>query len=178
MSEYLFGTRIDTDIIDLDKTVPLFQQALNFIAHIAFRGGVILFVTRYAQHIPLVEKTALDVGEYAHCRPWKNGTFTDSTRRFGAVVRLPDLIVFLHTQEKLNETHGCVYEASKMLIPSVAICDTDADPSQITYPIPANDDSMASVHLYCNLFKQTILKAKAKRKELNEQGFTIDYEAE
>lgn len=40
MSEYLFGTRRRTDIIDLEKTVPLFQQALNFIAHVACRGGV------------------------------------------------------------------------------------------------------------------------------------------
>lgn len=47
MGEYLFGTRRDTDIIDLEKTVPLLQQALNFIAHIAFRNGVNIFRTLF-----------------------------------------------------------------------------------------------------------------------------------
>lgn len=133
-------------------------------------------MTRYAQHIPTVERTAKNCGEYAHCRAWRNGTFTDSTRRFGAVVRLPDLVVMLHTHDKLNETHSVVAEAAKMLIPTMAVCDTDADPSQITYPIPGNDDSITSVKLYCTLFEQAITIAKKKRAELQEQGVVIDYE--
>lgn len=170
MSDFIFGTRIKTDVIDLEKTVPMFQKALNFAAHIAFRRGIILFISRYAQHIPIVERTALEVGEYSHCKQWKNGTFTDSTRRFGSVIRLPDLCIFLHTQDKLNESHLAVKEAAQMLIPTIGICDTDVDPSQITYPIPANDDSITSLQLYCNLFKQAILRGKAKREELEKQG--------
>ena len=135
-----------------------------------------MFITRCAEHIPLVEKTAIDCGEYAQCRPWRSGTLTDSTRRFGAVVRLPDVIIMLQTQEKLNETHSAVAEASKMLIPTVAICDTDSDPSQITYPVPGNDDSIASAKLYCSLFEQAIMAAKRKREELDREGVIIDYE--
>ena len=97
-------------------------------------------------------------------------------RRFGSVIRLPDVCIFFHTQEKLNEPHGALNESAKMLIPTVAICDTDVDPSLITYPMPGNDDSMASVQLYASLVKQTILMAKSKRKELDEQGVVIDYE--
>ena len=177
MSEFIFGTRIKTDIIDLEKTIPNFQRALNFIAHIAFRKGIILFITRYPQHIPLVERTAIECGEYSHCRLWENGIFTDSTRKFGSVIRLPDICIFLHCNDKLNETHGGINEAAKMLIPTVAICDTDIDPSLITYPIPANDDSMASVQLYCQLFKEAILKGKSKREELERKGTIIDYQA-
>lgn len=120
---------------------------------------------------------AMDCGEYAHCRPWVNGSFTDSTRRFGSVIRLPDLIVMLQTQEKLNETHGAVSESAKMLIPVVAVCDSDSDPSQITYPIPGNDDSFASAKYYCSLFEQTIKIAKKKRAELEQQGVVVDYAA-
>jgi len=105
MSDFIFGTRIKTDVIDLEKTIPMFQKALNFDAHIAFRRGVILFISRYAQHIPIVERTALEVDEYSHCKQWKNGTFTDSTRRFGSVIRLPDVCIFMHTQYKLNESN-------------------------------------------------------------------------
>lgn len=176
MSEFIFGTRIRTDIIDLDKTAAYMEKALNFIAHIAFRNGVILFVSRYPQHIPLIERTAFEVGEYSHCKPWKEGLFTDSTRKYGSVVRLPDLCILFHANDKLNETHKIVFEAAKMLIPTVAICDTDIDPSEITYPIPGNDDSMASQQLYCRLIKQTILNAKNKRKQLEEQGAIISYE--
>lgn len=176
MSEYIYGTRINTDIIDLEKSIPPLRKALNFIAHIAFRKGVILFITRYAQHIPVVERTALEVGEYSHCKQWNNGTFTDSTRRFGSVIRLPDLCVFLHTHEKLNEPHGALAEAAKMLIPTVAICDTDIDPSQISYPIPGNDDSMVSLQLYTRLIKKVILNAKKKRQDLESEGYVIQYE--
>ena len=176
MSDFIFGTRLATDIINLDKTVPMLQKALNFTAHIAFRKGVILFITRYGQHIPLVEKTAIEVGEYSHCKLWKNGSFTDSTRRFGSVIRLPDLCIFLHTHEKLNEPHGALIECAKMFIPTVAICDTDIDPSLITYPVPGNDDSITSIQLYCDLFKQAILAGKQKRKELDSQNVQIQFE--
>jgi small subunit ribosomal protein S2 len=176
MNEYIFGTRVQTDIINLDKTVPLLKRALNFIAHVAFRKGVILFITRYGQHIPLVERTAFQIGEYSHCKLWNNGLFTDSTRRFGSVIRLPDLCIFLHTHDKLNETHAALNESSKMLIPTVAICDSDIDPSTVTYPIPGNDDSITSIQLYCDLFKKAILAGKKKRNILRKENYTIEYE--
>ena len=177
MNEYIYGTRINTDIIDLEKTVPHLQKALNFVAHIAFRKGIILFITRYAQHIPLVERTALNTKEYSHCRLWENGVFTDSTRKFGSVIRLPDLCILLHCNDKLNEAHGAINEAAKMLIPTVAICDTDIDPSLITYPIPGNDDSMTSVQLYCRLFQEAIFRGKNKREELDKKEAIIEFEA-
>jgi small subunit ribosomal protein S2 len=174
MNDYVFGTRIRTDIIDLDKTVVELRKALNFIAHIAFRKGVILFFTRYPQHIPLVERTAKESGEFAYCKQWKNGSFTDSTRRYGSVIRLPDLCIFLHTHDKLNETHPALNEAAKMLIPTVAICDTDIDPSEITYPIPGNDDSLASLHLYTKLIKEAIMRGKNKREQYERERYEIE----
>jgi small subunit ribosomal protein S2 len=164
MSEYIFGTRMKTDIIDLEKTKLHLKLALNVIAHIAYRQGIILFITRYAQHIPLVENTAVESGEYSYCTNWRRGSFTDSLNIYGSVIRMPDLCIFLHTNEKLNEPHPAIIESSRMLIPTVAICDTDIDPSIITYPIPANDDSIVSQHLYCSLIKEAILRGKNQRK--------------
>lgn len=40
---------------------------------------------------------------------------------------------------------NAVNEAIKLGIPVIAICDTNADPTGITYPIPANDDAIASL---------------------------------
>lgn len=118
----------------------------------------------------------MEVGEYAYCKQWKSGSFTDSARRYGSVIRLPDMCIFFHTHDKMNEPHAGLNEASKMLIPTVAICDTDIDPSQITFPIPGNDDSMTSVQLYVRLFKEAIMRGKNKRAELEKQGFVIENE--
>ena len=76
MRPFIFGTRFDTCIFDLDETALLLRQALNFIAHIAHRGGIILFVARQPQIVHMVERTAIECGEYAQCRQWVTETFT------------------------------------------------------------------------------------------------------
>lgn len=53
---YILG-RFDVCIFDLDETAHLLRQALNFLAHIAYRGGIILFVVRQPQIVHLVERT-------------------------------------------------------------------------------------------------------------------------
>ncbi len=83
------------------------------------------------------------------------------------MIRLPELCIFFHTHDKLNEAHLALSEAAKMLIPTIALCDTDIDPSLITYPIPSNDDSVTSIHYFCTLIKQVVLMAKKKRQEID-----------
>jgi small subunit ribosomal protein S2 len=41
----LFGERLGVCIFDLNITRELMIRALNFVAHIAYRGGIILFVS-------------------------------------------------------------------------------------------------------------------------------------
>ncbi|KAH9499334.1 28S ribosomal protein S2, mitochondrial [Bulinus truncatus] len=166
MTPYIFGCRQGTDIIDLEQTLPLLQHALNICAHIVYHGGLVLFICRNLQFLPLVEKTAREVGEYAHCRPWKRGIFTNAANIFNTLPIYPELCIFLNTQDTVFETHRGVIEANKLLIPSIGIVDTNTDcASLITYPIPGNDDSPASLTLYLQLFKTAILAAKDKRKQ-------------
>jgi small subunit ribosomal protein S2 len=40
-----------------------------------------------------------------------------------------------------------VAEARRLEIPIIAIVDTNADPSIITYPIPGNDDAIRSIRV-------------------------------
>ena len=49
MTPYIFGTRLEIDIFDLDQTAELLFDALNFTAHIAYRGGIILFMMQHQQ---------------------------------------------------------------------------------------------------------------------------------
>lgn len=44
MKPYVFGHRQDITIFDLNKTAEHLKLALNFMAHIVFRDGIILFV--------------------------------------------------------------------------------------------------------------------------------------
>ncbi len=57
---------------------------------------------------------------------------------------------------------NAVREANKIGIPIVAIVDTNADPSQVTYPIPANDDAIKSIQLIADYVKSAIDEGKAK----------------
>ncbi|XP_041667473.1 28S ribosomal protein S2, mitochondrial [Cheilinus undulatus] len=166
MEPYLYGCRLDQDIIDLDQTMQHLQQALNFTAHIAFRGGVILFVSRRRQFVHLVESTAKDCGEYAHTRYWQGGLLTNAPIQYGPGVRLPDLVIFLSTLNNVFQQHVGIRDAAKMNIPTVGVVDSNCNPSLVTYPVPGNDDTPAAMELYCRLFKMTINRAKDKRRQM------------
>uniref|UniRef100_A0A665W018 Small ribosomal subunit protein uS2m n=2 Tax=Echeneis naucrates TaxID=173247 RepID=A0A665W018_ECHNA len=166
MEPYLYGCRLDQDIIDLDQTVEHLQQALNFTAHVAYRGGIILFVSRRRQFVHLVESTAKDCGEYAHTRYWQGGLLTNAPIQYGPGVRLPDLIVFLSTLNNVFQQHIGIRDAAKMNIPTVGVVDSNCNPCLVTYPVPGNDDTPVAMELYCRLFRMTITRAKDKRKHM------------
>jgi small subunit ribosomal protein S2 len=50
-----------------------------------------------------------------------------------------------------------VKEANKLGIPVFAIVDSNADPEGVDYIIPANDDALRAIELYCDLFADAIL---------------------
>ncbi|KAL4689976.1 hypothetical protein H8959_012767 [Pygathrix nigripes] len=102
----------------------------------AYRKGIILFISRNRQFSYLIENTARHCGEYAHTRYFKGGLLTNAPLLFGPTVRLPDLIIFLHTLNNIFEPHVAVRDAAKMNIPTVGIVDTNCNPCLITYPIP------------------------------------------
>ncbi|XP_008300205.1 small ribosomal subunit protein uS2m [Stegastes partitus] len=166
MEPYLYGCRLGHDIIDLDQTVEHLQQALNFTAHVAYRGGVILFISRRRQFGHLVERTAKYCGEYAHTRYWQGGLLTNANIQYDAGVRLPDLIIFLSTLNNVFQQHVAIRDAAKMNIPTVGVVDSNCNPSLVTYPVPGNDDTPAAMELYCRLFKMTINRAKDKRRHM------------
>ncbi|XP_042334214.1 28S ribosomal protein S2, mitochondrial [Sceloporus undulatus] len=166
MDPYIFGCRLDQDIIDLDQTMAHLQAALNFTAHVAYRKGIVLFVSRNRQFSHRVEMMAKECGEYAHTRYWQGGLLTNAHIQYGVGIRLPDLIVFLSTLNNVFEPHLAVRDAAKMNIPTVGIVDTNCNPALISYPIPGNDDSPSAVDLYLRLFKMTIMRAKDKRKQM------------
>ncbi|KAF2366216.1 Ribosomal protein S2 bacteria/mitochondria/plastid [Trinorchestia longiramus] len=164
MRPYILGSRLSQLIIDLDKTVPRLHKALNFLAHIAFRDGVILFVGRQEQHQYAIEEIAAKCGEFAHTRYWAGGVFTNSTMQFKCTVRLPDTVILLSTLNPILDNHIAYTDSARMRIPTVGVVDTNCDPRLVTYPVPASDDSTDSVLFMANLFAKAITRGKEKRK--------------
>ncbi|KAG5335516.1 RT02 protein, partial [Acromyrmex heyeri] len=166
MEAFIFGSRLGHLIIDLDQTAELLRQALNFTAHIAFRGGIILFISRNPQVTHLVDKTAKECKEFSQTRFWRQGLFPNSRNQFKATTRLPDLCIFLSTLDTVMAEHVAVRHTAKMCIPSVGIVDTNCNPNLITYPVPGNDDSLCAIQLYCSLFKEAIMRGKRAREQM------------
>ncbi len=65
--------------------------------------------------------------------------------------------------DTINDANA-VREARKLNVPIVALVDTNADPSQVTYPIPANDDATKTIDLIVSYVQAAILAGKAKVK--------------
>lgn len=68
----------------------------------------------------------------------------------------------------VNEEMNAIREARKLNIPIVAIVDTNADPSLITYPIPANDDAIKAIQLITDYVVTAINNGKTKVKKSDE----------
>lgn len=54
-------------------------------------------------------------------------------------------------------------EARKKKIPIVAVCDTNVNPTDIQYVIPANDDAVKSIELITRLVAEAIAEGKAEK---------------
>ncbi|MEN3013742.1 MAG: 30S ribosomal protein S2 [Endomicrobiia bacterium] len=72
--------------------------------------------------------------------------------------KLPDIVFIVDVvYEQI-----AVKEAKRMKIPIVGICDTDADPDLIEYPIPANDDAIRSIKLVCSTIADAVIEGNKK----------------
>ncbi len=65
---------------------------------------------------------------------------------------------------------NAVREAKKLGLPIVALVDTNADPTDITYPIPCNDDAIKTIQLIVEYAKQAVEQGKAKVKTADKES--------
>lgn len=76
------------------------------------------------------------------------------------LTRLPAALFIVDTVKE----HIAVSEARKLSIPTIAICDTNTDPSAIDFPIPANDDATKSISLIMDVMIKAIEEGLSERK--------------
>ncbi|HOG76275.1 MAG TPA: 30S ribosomal protein S2, partial [Candidatus Marinimicrobia bacterium] len=73
--------------------------------------------------------------------------------------KLPDVLVVVDT----TYDNIAVQEARRLDIPIIAILDTNADPTIVDYPIPANDDSIQTINLIITELADAVIEAKNSR---------------
>ncbi len=77
MKPYIFGVRNGIHIIDLEKTLPLFVDAYNFIVETVARGGKVLFVGTKKQAQDVIREEAERCGMFYVSHRWLGGTLTN-----------------------------------------------------------------------------------------------------
>jgi len=78
--------------------------------------------------------------------------------------RLPAALFLIDVKKE----HIAVSEALKLNIPTFAMVDTNSDPSNIDFPIPANDDATKSISLVTGIIIQAIVEGLEERKREKE----------
>ena len=195
MNPYIFGKRNGIHIIDLSKTLPMLNNALEAIKNVTSNYGRILFVATKNQASDIIKEAAIKCGQYYVNHRWLGGMLTNwktikqSIKKMKDLENIianpagltkkeikilqtnlnklemaiggirdmggrPDLIVVIDT----NRESIAIKEAYKLGVPVVAVVDSDADPDNINYIIPGNDDATKSIDLYCSLFAEAALE--------------------
>ena len=91
MGPYIFGARGKIHIINLEKTVPLFNDAMNFLSKIAQKRGVVLFVGTKRSARDAIKDEAERCGMPFMTQRWLGGTLTNFATVKKSVSRLKEL---------------------------------------------------------------------------------------
>jgi len=91
MRPYIFGARNGIYIIDLQKTLRLFNDARKVLKEIGSKGGKVLFVGTKTQAQDIVAKEAEKIGMPYVVQRWLGGTLTNFVTIKKSIARLVDL---------------------------------------------------------------------------------------
>jgi len=158
-SRYIYGVRQGIHIISLETTAAHLRRAATVVEEVSYRGGLVLFVGTRRGQMEIVTAAAKEAKACHLFTKWTPGSITNRDiilrDRLVKIVNehdsdlpgferhlnqtrplLPDLVVCLNPLEN----YTLLYECGLASIPTIGVIDTDADPSWVTYTIPANDD--------------------------------------
>ncbi len=115
MRPYIFGERNKIHIINLEKTLPLFNEAMEFLHKLTANRGIVLFAGTKRQAADIVQEEAVRCGcPYVNHR-WLGGTLTNYKTVKNSIDRLKSLEVMfedgsvskLVKKEVLSLTREC-----------------------------------------------------------------------
>ena len=198
MKEFIFTTRDDIHIIDLQKTVEKIEEAYAELLKACENGGKVLFVGTKKQAKEASIEEATRCNSFFVTERWLGGTLTnfktirdrvkrlieiekmeesgkfellpkkevakiqkeyDKLNKLLSGVRdmdkLPKAIIVVDPRVEVN----AIREARKLHIPVFGIVDTNCDPDDVDFPIPANDDAVRSVKVVLGVLANAVCEA-------------------
>jgi small subunit ribosomal protein S2 len=131
MSPYIFGARGKIHIINLEKTLPLFTDAMNFVSGLAQKRGTILFVGTKRSARDAIKDEAVRCGMPYVSQRWLGGTLTNFRTVKQSVARLKEIekmsgdgsfeklvkhevLGLIREQEKLERSLGGIKEMGRL----------------------------------------------------------------
>jgi small subunit ribosomal protein S2 len=113
MKEYIFGARNGIYIIDLQKTVKLFRDALVFVERLSAEGGNVLFVGTKRQAQETIAEEAARCGMSFVNQRWLGGTMTNFATIKKSLARLKDLEELAAGERDVRTTKKEIAELQK-----------------------------------------------------------------
>ena len=184
MDQYIFGARNKIHIINLEYTVPAFNEALEMVMRLVANKNKILFVgTKRAAGKVIKEQAQLAGMPYVNHR-WLGGMLTNykTIRGIKDMGGLPDALFVVD----VDHERIAITEANKLGIPVIGIVDTNSNPDGVDYIIPGNDDATRAVRLYVTAVADACIQAKVESGEaataanefVEEAAVAVDIEAQ
>ena len=209
MKEYIFNSRDDIYIIDLQKTVEKMEEAYTALNKIASEGGKVLYVGTKKQAQEVCKEEAERSNMYYMTERWLGGTLTnfrtirkrvnrleeiEKMEKDGTFEKLPkkEVVGLKKEYDKLNKNlcgiremtklpqaviivdstkeYNAIREARKLGIPVFGVIDTNCDPDDVDYVLPANDDAVRSIKVVLGALTNAIIEANG--------GTIVDYVSE
>ena len=181
MTPYLFGTRNNIHIINLEKTISLLRRMIKVVSDLVKSDNTILIIGNSENNSNFVRFLGEKFKVPYVCNKWIGGILSnweDFSKRVqnGKVKRRvtsfttglrfmnkkPSIAIILNT----NENREAIKEIYKLNIPIIGIVDTDSSLTNISYPIPGNDNSPVVQYFYITILENILLKAP-KLKKIN-----------
>ena len=194
MAPYIFMERNGIHIIDLNKTVAKIDEAAEALKQIAKSGKKVLFVATKKQAKQVVADKAASVNMPYVIERWpggmltNDGTYPNLSKReilqisrqrakldktLGSIADLTRLPSALFVIDVMKENIA-VREANRLGIPVFGIVDTNSDPTNIDFVIPANDDATKSVEVIldacCAAMQEGLEERKAEKVDMEAAG--------
>jgi len=91
MKEYIFGERNGIYIVDLQKTLKLFKDAMRYVGEMAAQGKTVLFVGTKRQAQEAIAEEATKAGQYYVNQRWLGGLLTNISTVQRSIKRLKEL---------------------------------------------------------------------------------------
>jgi len=135
MAPYIFGERNKIHIINLEKSLPLYQNALNYVRKLVANKGTVMFVATKRQAREIVQEEAERCGMPFVNHRWLGGMLTNFKTVRQSVKRLRDLEQMTQdgTFEKMPKKEALMYqrELDKLLRSMGGIKDMNGLPDAI-----------------------------------------------